>query len=234
MISGKEIRRDTQLIVLSVLVLTIVTLSVSYSAFFSVQTQSTIQELKAGDLSVVIDVNNSMKDGELYPTENKELPISEESVADGERYTTLTLKNEGNLPADFSVTISYDLEALKAKGKRQEDLLDFDYLNIGIYDDDNNKWIPFGKDSNTFSTSISSLTPSEEGIDVYPILRDVIETKNDEGFNGQRVFKIYVWLDEETPTDEIGKLVYLKLDVKSATVEGRLTEDEYTDPSIKS
>lgn len=203
---GKEAKRDTQLIIISVLVLTLVTLNVSYSAFFSVQSQSTIQKISTGTLEVLIDSTSSaMSTDELYPTSESKLPTSATSVVDGS-YAILNLNNAGTLAADFSVTIGYD--ALPAD-KTEEDLIGFNYLNLGIFDVSNNTWIDFG--GGVYYTPITGLTASEEN--VYPILRDTIESGT------QNQYRIYIWLSENTPTTEIGKIVYLKLDVKSTTLE---------------
>ena len=212
---GREAKRDTQLIIISVLILTLVTLSVSYSAFFSVQSQSTIQEISTGTLDVVIDsASSAMSTEDLFPTSETELPTASTSVVDGS-YATLNLTNSGTLDADFSVTISYDS---LPSGKTTDDLITFNYLNIGIFDVDNNEWINFGSTSSpVYYTPITGLTPSETN--VYPILRDVITTAEP-----TRQFRVYVWLSEDTPITEIGKLVYLKLDVKSATVNGRIED----------
>lgn len=207
---GKEAKRDTQLVIISVLILTLTTLSVSYSAFFSVQSQSTVQKITTGELEVIIDGSSAMSSDELFPTYTSELPTSATSTAEGS-FATLNLENTGTLDADFSVTLSYD--TLPA-GKTTDDLIAFDYLNIGIFDVANNSWVNFGTDSNVYYTPITSLKASTTN--VYPILRDVVTTTTP-----QRQFKIYIWLSENTPTTEIGKLVYLKLDVKSATVAGQ-------------
>ena len=218
---GQEIKRDTQLIIISVLILTIITLSVSYSAFFSVQSQSTVQEISTGVLDVVIDSTSAaMSADDLFPTATSDLPTAANSVVDsGEgTYATLILKNSGTLDADFSVTIGYDDESALPNGKTTEDLISLNYLSVGIFDVDNNTWIDFG--NGVYNTPITGLTPNE---DVYPILREEI-TAAEEGVPTTREFRVYVWLSENTPTSEIGKLVYLKLDVKSATVNGRISE----------
>ena len=210
---GKEVKRDTQLIIISVLVLTLVTLSVSYSAFFSVQSQSTIQEISTGTLDVVIDSTSSaMSTEDLFPTATSDLPTAANSVVDsGEgTYATLILKNSGTLDADFSVTIGYDS---LPSGKTTDDLIAMNYLTIGIFDVDNNSWVDFG--SGVYNTPITGLTATDTN--VYPILRDTI-SKSSNGTATTREFRVYVWLSEDTPTTEIGKLVYMKLDVKSTTV----------------
>lgn len=206
---GKETKRDTQIIIISVLILTIVTLNVSYSAFFTVQTPTTVQTITTGNLDVVIDSTSSMiSTNDLYPTPQEDLPIEEASVVYDEP-ARLILNNQGTLDSAFSVTVGYDT---LPEGKTENDLLSFDYLIIGIYNVEEGKWVDFG--GNTYYTPISALTPSDTNI--YPILRDTINKQT------SKEYEFYVWLSENTPTSEIGKLVYLKLDVKSTTIDGHV------------
>lgn len=224
---GKEVKRDTQLIIISVIILTIVMLSFSYSAFFTVQSLSTVQEITTGNLNVTITIDNTnsiIQDGDIFPLADKEI-----EDGTGGNYSTLTLVNEGDLDADFSATISYDFDKLKQideySNMSNNELLDylvsFDYLKIGIYDVSNNNWVNFsGDNGTTYYTLISGLTPSSSSNYTYPILRDVVYSKESNSLDSskqyQKVFKIYVWLSDETPISEIGKYVYLKLNVKSA------------------
>ena len=204
-----DMKRNMKLTVIAVLILTLVTIGVSYSAFFNVGSEGTIQEFSTGTLDVVIDSSSSPISGdELYPTEEALLPTASNSVSEG-NYAAITLVNKGTLDADFSVSLTYDEIP---DGYTEEDLLPLNYLSIGLFNESSNTWINFG-DSSTpvYYTPITGLTTSEP--DVYPIVRNIIP-------KGKTIkVRVYIWLDEETPIEEIGKLVSLKLDVKSTTIE---------------
>lgn len=228
---GKEIKRDTQLIILSVIILTIVTLSVSYSAFFTVQSLSTIQEIATGNLDVAVTVDNTnsiLNEEELFPSTIDE--ITNETTGN---YSLLTLLNEGSVNAEFSVTVGYDFDKLRtineyanlSDAELLEYLVPFNYLNIGIYDDTNGEWINFsGDNGETLYPAISGLAPTSEDANTYPILRDIVEANTNGTEQYQRRFKLYIWLSDETPTSEIGKYVYLKLNVKCAAGNETITE----------
>lgn len=205
----REIKTDTQLVIIAVLILTIITMGVSYASFFSIKSESSIQEVEAGTLKVVID-GREMDTEELFPTPEEDLPTSVNAVTRG-KYAKLNLTNEGTLDADYSVTIGYDS---LPDGKSQSDLLSFNWLIIGIYDEEENKWLQYG---NGYYTPITSITPSDTN--VYPIMRSIIPASSD-GTPSTKQYRIYIWLSENTPVSEIGKLVFLKLDIKSTTVGG--------------
>lgn len=219
---GEETKRDTQLIIISVLILTIVTLSVSYSAFFSVQSQSTIQEIDAGVLNVVIDsTSTAMSTNDLYPIADSSLPTAPDSVVSEEEgtFAKIILKNDGTLDADYSISIGYDIENIP-EGRTEEDLMSLEYLSIGIFDIESNSWLEIVEGSGIYSTKLSALEASVDG--GYPILRNVLTSSKDSENPTTKEYRIYLWLAENTPETEIGKLAYFKLDVKSATINGRI------------
>ncbi len=212
---GRGFKRDVQLILISVIILTITTIRVSYSYVFSVKSQTTIQKITAGDLEVTINGSSALSGDELYPIDEDELPTSSNStISSNYSYATLVLNNTGNLDADYSVSLEYDD---LPNGVSSSDLLSMQYMVIGIYDVTNNAWVNFGTAQNTkYWTLVTNLTPTNQN--VYPIIRNIVQA------SASRSYRIYVWLEEGTPVSEIGKYVYLKLEVKSATVNGRIEE----------
>lgn len=233
---GKEIKSDTQLIILSVIILTIVTLSFSYSAFFAVQSLTTVQEISTGnlDVTVTVDDTHSISAGEEI------FPSSTEEITDGTggNYSVLNLLNEGDLDADFSVTLSYDFDKLReisdysnmTDAQLTDYLVSFSYLKVGIYDTVKGSWVNFSSgNGETYYPTVGSLTPSSSSNYAYPILRDMVysETSNasDSTKKYQRTYRIYIWLSDDTPTSEIGKYVYLKLNIKSAAGNETITEE---------
>ena len=51
---GKKLKRDTIIVIISVFVLTLTTIRVSYAAFFTVKSQSTVQKYETKELNVLI------------------------------------------------------------------------------------------------------------------------------------------------------------------------------------
>ena len=205
-ISGKDIKKNTKLVIISVIALTLVMMSVSYSAFFSVQSQATVQQIKAGVLDVIID-NSSYITEDLLPSDVSVLPSAANSSEHlSQLHGSITLLNEGTLPSEYSITISADTPT-------GETAIDFQYINVGVVDVSNNVWHNFGtNESPIYYTALTTLGNNNN----FPILRDTIAT------NSSRVYRVYVWLSENTPVTEIGNYVYLKLNVKSMTIDGRI------------
>lgn len=209
---AKSVRRNILLTIISVIVVTLLTVRVAYSAVFAVKSEVNVQEITSGNLSVVIDNTNNNSSPlsltKLMPTASENLPSST-NLTISDSHATLTLNNEGTLDSAFSVSITYD--ALP-QGKTLEDVVSFDNLLIGIYNNTSSEWVTF---NGAYYKQISSITPS--GTNEYPILRDTLVAPALNGSSSKQYY-IYVWLKEDTPIDEIGKLAYLKLNVKSKVV----------------
>lgn len=224
--NGRKIRRDTKIVILSVMILTIVTLSVSYSAFFTVQSLSSIQEIATGSLDVDVTVDNtkSMSAGsEIFPVTPDQLNCSK-------FYSIVTLTNNGDLDAEFSVSVGYDYDAIRADYNDYANMTDaelrgllvpFDYLQVAVYDNESTdgNFNNFSTTGENFYPIISSLSPSASDEYTFPILRDSVEVDDTRSFN------VYVWLSENTPFSEIGKLAYVKINVKVAAGTETISKD---------
>ena len=211
-----KFKRDTQLVIISVLILTLVTMRVSYSAFFSVQSKNVVEQISAGTLDIAINSNSTpMSAEELFPTDSNDLPTTETSrISETYSYSRIILDNTGTLPAEYALYLTYN-NVLPA-GKTIEDLIGFNYLYVGIYDVGAGKWVNFGDENATaYYMLVSSIEPSDTN--TYPILGS--STLN---ALASKEYRVYVWLSQNTPATEIGKLVYLKLEVKSRTVNGHV------------
>ena len=211
----KILKRDTIIIAISVIFLTTTVIRTTYAYVFSVQSKSTLQQLSSGTLNLTINKTQSgshaMSTNELYPVDTTLLPTTANSVYTGD-FAKLTLDNLGTVPSHFLVNIGYD--ALPT-GSTQSDLISFNYLMIGVFSEDDNAWLNLGTTSSpAYYKTISSLSPSSTN--VYDVFESEIAV------SGTKNYRIYIWLDENTPISEIEKLVYLKVNVLSTTVNGRV------------
>lgn len=214
----KELKKDTKLMLAVVLILALLTLNLSYSAIFSVKSVSTIQEIEAGTLSVVIDNTSTPIYDDLMPTATSDLPTSSNSEISS-KYSTITFTNNGTLKTDVALTISNDYDNMPSLSK-DEDLLPFNYLNVGLYN--GTEWVNFGTtDSPQYYVALSSLQLVTGTTDTYTLVTDTLNVGE------SKDYRVYVWLSESTPADKIGSVVSLKLNVDYATSKTEtMTEDE--------
>ena len=212
----KKLKRDTIIIVLSVFILTLLTIRVSYAAFFVVKSQSTVQKYETKELEVLISKDGATASSkislrEIFPTLRSELPTAADTLItqDEGSFSKITLTNSGSYDAEYVVSIGYD-DALP-EGKTTKDLISLKYLNIGILNKTTNNWVNFGDAENgRYYIPITNLEESEPN--VYPVLNGTIDKGASQNYD------FYIWLDEDTPVEEIEKLVYLKLTIDSTTL----------------
>lgn len=220
---SKKRKRYTEFVILSVIILTILSLNFSYSAFFKIKSGSTTKEISTGELKVTASATPMAKD-DIYPTEEILPTLPDSKLKNTEKdFAPLIITNEGNIDANFVVSLSYDLTAL-SPDQIANDLVSFENLIIGVYDVDKTSWLNLnpGEGDPIYSMKVTGFSPTEES--VYPIFSGeiekakIIETGTDPTVRNLRV---YVWLADTTPISEIGKLVHLKLDVRSMPLKGQ-------------
>lgn len=209
----KKIKKsNTKLMIISVLVLTILTLNVSYSAFFDVKVQPNLYSFKAGTLNVTVN-------GSSDTSWQKELkPVNASSLANTvpqSGYVTLTIQNDGDIDALYSVTLADDT---LPEGANDSDRLGSQYIYVGVYDTTSSSWVKFGTGEQ--AKDYAQLSTLKNGDNKYPILNATIDKKGTSAVT-QKTYRIYVWLSSNTPVSEIGKLVYLKVNVHSTPVAGQ-------------
>lgn len=218
-----KFRKNAEYVVIAVILLTIVTLNVSYSAFFQVKSLSSVKEISTGnlDVNVTLNTNNS-----IFNTSDEIFPMSFNDIIDGEKgyYSTLTIMNNSPLEVDYLISLTYDYDAMReytVDGKKifqaltdeelRNYLVSFNNLNIAIYD--GSKFINFS--SNLGATindpKVTNFEPSTTDSYSFPILSNSLLS------NLNVAYDIYVWLNENTPVDEIGKYAFLKIIVESET-----------------
>lgn len=203
MMTDKVTKINTKFIVISVVVLTILTLSVSYSAFFDVKVQQNVQSFQAGTLNVNITNSNPITTGtelSIVPTTN--LPKASNTEAPSTGYTTINLENKGTVDAAFLVTLIYD-ESGDALAKSK--------LNIGVYEEGKG-WVQFNTTSPSYYVSLNQLQASEANN--YPLLRGTVSDTT-------KKYRIYVWLSENAEITDIHKNVKISLKVKSIPAQGQ-------------
>ncbi len=203
MISFKKIKKNTLVIVLSVVVLALLTVNVTYSYVFSVKSTTNIQKFKAGTLDVT--VTSTKMTSSLMPSTESDYPTAQTSTPKGDSnsYAKLVLKNTGSLDAKFSVSLANDT---LPTGKTEAERVNMSYLRVGIYNETIGRWLTLG-DTSSYSSVISNIKTNTDGS--YPIISGTINSK------ATTTYRVYIWLIDTTPTTEISKLVNLKLNVKS-------------------
>ena len=186
---------------LLVVLLTTLTLRISFSYISQINSNTTIRKITSGNLNIKVDVNN-LENVVLLPKDENELPNGENDIVLGD-YASVNITNNGNLNSIYDIYINYD----KKDNEKIEDFISFKYLLIGIYDKTENKWLKY--DLKYYLDFENILNETNNYKIITKSIKERDELKESHNYN------IYVWLKKDTPKSEIGKLVKLKIDVDS-------------------
>lgn len=208
------IKKQSTIIAIAVICLTIVTIGTSYALFFQVETNTNNQVVTAGTLDV------SYGSGSSSITATELLPMSDDAALTSSTMTgTIYIENKGTLPANYEVAIGNDLETFNKRENALETdkLLSHEYLRVAAYVNGELLIEP---------TKLSELTKSVNNEDMYQILTGLIDAKENTG-NSTMTVVLKIWIAENAPTEIIGDYVYLKMDVTSE-VANVYDESKYT------
>ena len=188
--------------IMVVAILLVIVLGISYALFMQVTDNTNNQVVTTGTLQVEYSSNNGYISGETY---DQLLPMSNDAGLTQSGYE-FSVKNTGSLPVTYNVYIYINYDGYNADktsgsidGEIFEDLSLVKY-NLQVNDDN----------SNSIYKISDKVSKEENGIKKYNIYTGSVDANNT--INSH---KLRIWLDEDIDTSNIGKYIYLKLEVAS-------------------
>ncbi len=208
--SLKKFKKETSIIIISVICLTTMTLGFSYAVFFDIDSSSTNQNIQTGSLIVEFDSSSSAI------VNNNMLPTPDEvGVASGNA-STIYLQNNGSLDSNFELTIGYDKTSFfeAADYTSSDKLIPLEFLKLAIFE-----YNPSSGESTMLGdiVNLADLSPSS-GADKSYILYESSIGRSSSGSNA-KTYTIKVWLDEYAPSYLSTYKLYLKLGINAGVTE---------------
>ena len=207
------IKKQSTIIAIAVICLTVATVGVSYALFFQVETNTNNQIVTAGTLNVEYGSGSSA----IAATEL--VPMSDaEALSSSTMTGTIYIENTGTLPANYEVKIGNDTEAFNSRSDALDTdvLLSHDYIRIAAYLDGTMLIEP---------TTLSKIEAATDDETMRSLFKSNLNTTGTGENTATIVLKI--WIDETAPESIIGNYVYLKMDVTSEVEEENLLPDGY-------
>lgn len=195
------IKKQSTIILIGVICLTLLVVGTSYALFFQVNTNTTNQVIKSGTLQVTYgNQSSSISATSLTPLSDTE------ALSSSTMTSTIYIENTGSLKADYLVKIGNDLDSFEAReGYTESDqLVNHQYIRIAAYIDGVLIVKP---------TTLSSLTVSEGDTDMYNLYSGTLDIAS--SGNASKTMVIKIWLAVDAPTSVIDQYTYLKIDVTS-------------------
>jgi len=199
----KIIKKEIKVMIVVVVILLLVVLGVSYALFMQVTDNTNNQVVTTGSLQIEYASTNGYIENDTY---KELLPMSNDQGLLQSGYE-FNVKNTGSLPVAYNVYLyineeeyNKDIEAGTISGSL------FDNLSLIHYN------LQTNDDGNTDINILSEQTIKEEdGITKYILHSDEVSSKT----NAINNHKLRIWLSEDADVEEIGKYIYLKLEVTS-------------------
>ena len=208
------IKRQSTMIIVAVICLTLATIGISYALFFQVETNTNNQIVEAGTLNIQYGAGSSAI------TATELLPMTdEEALASSTMTGTIYIENAGTLPANYEVKLGDDTEAFNKRIDKAENdvLLSHEYIKIAAYLDGELIVAP---------TKLSDLEYSLDDNTMHSLFKESLNITGTGDHTATIVLK--VWIDENAPKRIIGSYVYLKMDVTSEVDEETVEADSIT------
>lgn len=198
------LKRETKVIAIVVICLTLVVIGSSYALFLQVDNNTNNQVVEAGSLTVTYSNGNtvtvdSAEDGNCL------LPQSDSAAATNGCKFTLSVRNTGTLPMEYDLLI-YNNTSDAPSGAT---LVDHSLVRHSL------------KKQYTVAGTTQTVTSAKalSSLSSYNSTKKILESSVINA--GETItFSLNVWIDENASTDIIDQYVYLKLDVVGSVYEG--------------
>lgn len=197
----KLIKNKNFIIVCCVLLLTVITMKLSFSYAFSIKPNDNIKALRVGPLEVTYG-----KEGNLFAKMNVKPMSDEEGLANSD-IRIIDIHNLGNKDTNYSVTIKNDIEKFVKRGgyKESDYLIPLDKIKIAVYKYEK------GKSNLIVGPTLITNLPKNNINNHYELL-----SGNLGSISGTNVtYQIKTWLGEFEIPQERNNFIYLNLEVLS-------------------
>ena len=214
----KVVKSKNFIIVACVIVLTIITISVSYAAFFTVKTNTANQSVTTGTLAVTYTEQSTAINRNNMSSMSDEmgLALTEASV--------IYIQNTGSLDSTFTITLGYDMENfLSSVGSNNEaELTPLDYVKVAIYEYNgtNNETLIVGPITIS-ELPIYELNNSDSRYNRYSILFDSVGGTS--SGDATKTYKVKMWLSDKAIPAASYSYFYLNAEVVAEVLNAKMS-----------
>ena len=214
----KVVKSKNFIIVACVIVLTIITISVSYAAFFTVKTNTANQSVTTGTLAVTYTEQSTAINRNNMSSMSDEmgLALTEASV--------IYIQNTGSLDSTFTITLGYDMENfLSSVGSNTDaELTPLDYVKVAIYEYNgtNDETLIVGPITIS-ELPIYELNNSDSRYNRYSILFDSVGGTS--SGDATKTYKVKMWLSDKAIPAASYSYFYLNAEVVAEVLNAKMS-----------
>lgn len=202
---SKIMKNQKVIIALCVFALTTITIGVSYSAFFTVKSNTNNQVVTTGNLAVTYGENQSI-------TKTNMNTISDEQGLEQGEMSTIYIQNTGSLDSNYVLTVGYDMDSFNARSNKKDTdrLTPLEYIKIAVYEYS-------GSTGDTLvvgPVSLADLTVYDVNSDDsknnrYALLFDTLDTSAER----TKTYKVKMWLSDKANSYASHTYFYVKSEI---------------------
>ncbi len=221
----KWLRNPKVIVVLSVFVLTMATIGVSYSAFLSVKTSTGNQTITTGTLNVTYtNTSENPQDEAIQKTNMQRMDDDEGLKQSDARY--IFIQNSGTLPANYFLTVGYDMANYNKLENKKEgaELTPLEYIKIAVFEQTTSE---DGEKVNNLiagpvtlaDLTVYSADETDDKNNKYLLLFDSINAVED----ATKTYVVKTWLSAEATSSVSKSYFYVTSDIIAEAAETRVT-----------
>ncbi|MDE6285308.1 MAG: carboxypeptidase-like regulatory domain-containing protein [Bacilli bacterium] len=188
-----------------VFILTVCTIGVSYSAFFSVRTNKNNQTVTTGNLSVAYGNSSSSI------IKVNMLPMSDEEGLAQNEASIIYIQNDGTIDADYVLTMGYDMESFlnRSDYSNKDKLTPIDYIKFAIYEyAPGNSTLICGPMS-IADLPVYSVNKTDSRKNRYAVLFDKLGTVSDR----TKTYQVKIWLSDKATSAVSSSFFYVNSEI---------------------
>lgn len=203
---SSTLKKHTIIIAICVICSVLLLAGTSYALFFQVNTNTENQVVKTGKLSVTYgSESKKITDISLYPMSD------EDAIEASNTTSSVAIENTGSLPANYRIKIGKDTEKFEDEAPANAEHVSLDNVRVAAF---------IGEEQIVAPVTLSTLTVSSDDGNMFDLYSGTLAV------DGKETILVKVWLDNQTQETEIGKYLYLKLDVTSEVDEANTPEGQ--------
>ncbi len=221
-------------IIVCVLVLTLSTIGISYSAFFTVKSNTDDQTLTTGNLAVSYSGDGTA----VFPSTLE--PISDRDGLNQTNNKIIHISNTGTLDSEYVLTVGYDMDKFNDReGAKEDDILTpIEFVKIAVYEYDSASGTstPLTGPLSIGDLPIYEYNASDQNLNRYGILFGNIGSAT--SGNATKNYQVKVWLSDKTTPPASNSYFYINSEIvamvegakENFTFQGQLLSSDGTTP----
>ena len=215
----KKGRNRNLFVLVCVLVLTVITVGVTYASFFTVKTNTNNQVITTGTLSVSFANNSSSINKSTLDR------MSNEAGMEQLDSSVVYIQNTGTLNSVFTLDVGYDIEEFTSRAgySASDKLVPIDYIMFAVYEYDGESDSLIVGPISMSELPIYTYDSTDRLNNRYSLIVDTIGSVS--SGNAAKTYKVKTWLSDKAVPAASYSYFYINLEVSAEVENAKMAYD---------